>query len=719
MLRFHHVRFSRLLKNGLYFNHRQVYSKPKIYLIRTISSKKTLENPIMNLKKEPFLSPFSPMISLRRMTTETMEKDAIVEEKDEPVPNSETEPIPEKKPENKEVEKGERVKHDFQAETKKILDIVARSLYTDREVFIRELISNASDAMEKIRYSTVNNQEISDPYLPLEINIWTDSNAKTIIIQDYGIGMNKDELIKNLGSIGHSGSLEFIKQNKTTDANAIIGQFGVGFYSSFMVAKEVIVYSKGADPNSVGYFWKSDGSGSYEISEAEGVTRGTKIIVQLNEKSSEFALREVVERIIKKYSNFVNFPILLNGKIVNTIKALWTMNKNEITEEQHKEFYQFISHAYDSPRFHFYYSIDSPVNIRGLFYIGQQHSEKFGLGKLESGVSLFSRRVLIQSKAKGILPEWLRFIKGVVDSEDIPLNISREHLQDSALIQRISNILTRRLLKWIYEEATKDPQEYKLFFDEFGNFFKEGICTDMSYKEDVAKLLRFESSKTEPEKVTSLEEYIERMTSTQKSILYIIAPNRALAEASPYFEGFKSSNKEVLFMYNQLDEFVMNSLNHFKGKKLLSVESTDARSEVEDVPPTQQERLDEDIIRPLIDWMRDVLVDKVSKIEITDRLVDSPAIIVNHESASVRRMMKYMDPQRTGEIAKQQMQINPRHPIYKGLATLKTSQPLTAKLIVEQIFDNALIGAGLMEDPRSMIPRLNRLLEKAIESNEN
>jgi len=608
---------------------------------------------------------------------------------------------------------GPEDKKEFQTETRKLLDIVARSLYTEKEVFVRELISNASDALEKVRHLVSTGQTVESPDLPLEINLYCDKTAKTLTIVDTGIGMNKQELITNLGSIGYSGSSEFVKSLNRGDVANIIGQFGVGFYSVFMVSNKVTVFSKSAVPGNKGHCWISDGAGSYSIFEADGVARGTKIIIEFNDKCTEYALRETIEKIVKKYSNFVGFPIKLNGKPVNTVKALWTLSKNEITEQDHKEFYQFISHAYDEPLFHLHYAVDSPINIRSLFYVGHSHTEKYGMGRMDPGVSLFSRKILIQQKAKNLLPEYLRFVKGVVDSEDVPLNISREHLQDSNLIQRISNVLTKRILKWFDEEFQRDPAKYEKFWNEFGSFLKEGVCMDYTFKEDVAKLLRMESSTLPAGKLTSLDEYISRQADEDKEIYFVVAPSRDLALASPYFEQFKAKNKEVLLFYNvNLDDFVMSHLGEYKKKKMTSIES--ATISLQEKAEEAMKKQTPEQVRDLLDWLKETLSDRVSTVTETSRLVDSPAIIVGHgDTANYRRMMKFMDPGRTPPLPRQQLEINPAHEIFVNLNELRKSNLEFAVLVANQIFDNALIAAGLLDDARGMIPRLNQILKAA------
>lgn len=609
---------------------------------------------------------------------------------------------------------GTPIKHEFQTETQKILSIVAQSLYTDREVFVRELISNGSDALEKVRHLMVIGKDVIDKGTELDINIYADEATNTLIIQDTGIGMSKEDLVENLGRIGHSGSLEFLKKlGESPDRTAIIGQFGVGFYSAFMVANKVKVYSRSALPDSQGYLWESDGSGSYSVAEADGVERGTKIILELKEAHTTFSDKKVLENIIKKYSNFVGFPINVNGDRVNTVRALWLASRDSVTEDEHKEFYQFISRAYDTPAYRLHYSTDSPLNIRGLFYFPSQHMEKYGMGRLEPGVSLFSRKVLITGKAKNLLPDWLRFVKGVVDSEDIPLNISREHMQDSSLISKLNSVLTKRILKFLEEESKKDPEAYAKWWTEFGSFLKEGLCTDFKWKAEIGRCLRFESSETENGKFTSLEDYQSRMKDGQREIYYLCIPGRQFAESSPYYEGFKAKGWEVLFLYSSLDDFVMTNLGEFNGKKIVSIEST--RVEL-DTESEKDGGLSEQQVDELCSWMKDTLSKRVTIVRETKRLHKSPAIITDHETASYRRMMRHVDSTKMPELPKQQLEINASHPLVKSLFHQKATHPLMAKEIAEQILDNAMASAGLLDDSRSMIGRIHRLLEAALQA---
>lgn len=619
-------------------------------------------------------------------------------------------------PENETVV-GEAVTKEFQAETKKILDIVARSLYSDKEIFIREIISNASDALEKVRHMMSTNTDVVDTDLPLEINISCDEEKKTFTIQDYGIGMSKDELIQNLGKIGFSGTSEFAKVLEDADRKKnLIGHFGVGFYSCFMVGTKVRVYSKSCTAEGdQGYMWESDGSGAYTLAPASGVKRGTKIVISLRNDADEFSVKKTVENIIKNYSNFVGFNIFLNGKAVNTISAIWVKQPSTVTEQEHKEFYQFIAKAYDSPQYTLHFMTDMPLQLQALFYVPETHMEKYGMGRQEVGISLFCRKVMIQGKCKGLLPDWLRFVKGVVDSEDVPLNISREHLQDSALIKRLSGVLTRRLIKFFEKELKTNTEKYDKFYSEFGQFLKEGICTDYVHKEEIAKLLRIESSHQPAGKLTTLDEYVDRMPKERSEIYYLIVPNRNFAETSPYFESFKVKDVEVLFLYDtRLDDFVFSNLAEFRGKKLKTIESSSADVKDHDFDNKDAEGLTREQFQEFSKWMKDVLVDKITTVTDTERLSSTPMIIVDHESASFRRMMKSVDPQNTPELPKQQVQINAKHPLIININSIRTIDEVLAKDAIEQLFDNALIQAGLVDDGRSMVPRIHKILSRAL-----
>jgi TNF receptor-associated protein 1 len=604
-------------------------------------------------------------------------------------------------------------KFEFQAEIKQLLDIVIHSLYTEKEIFVRELVSNAADSIEKLRHLQLTEKEIFDDKLELEINVTTDDKAKTITFQDFGVGMTRAELVENLGTIAHSGSKAFLKalgEGGAKNTN-LIGQFGVGFYSAFMVAKTVKVYSHSWRKDEPGNVWTSDGSGTYEIEEADGERRGAKIVIELKDECSEYAQDWKIKEILERYSAFVSFPINLNGKRVNTVQALWLRSKNEIKDEEYTEFYKFQAHAFEEPRLRLHFSADAPLAINALLFVPKENTEKLGFARTEASVALYCRKVLIDAKPKNLLPEWLRFLKGVVDSEDLPLNISRETMQDKALIDKLNKVITKRFLKFLDEEAKNHTDAYNEFYTEFGVFLKEGAAIDFTHKDQIVKLLRFESSLTEKGKTTSLTDYVSRITGDQKEIYYLVGPNRAAIESGPYLEGFKARNLEVLFCYEPVDEYVMNNVREFDGKKLTAADHADVK--LTDLPKPEGS-LSEDDTKKLTTWLKESLGERVADVKASDRLVDSPALALNADkfmSPHMRRMMKAMNKDGADSPLRVNLEINPRSAVMKRLFETHTAAPEKAKLVAEQILDNALISAGLLDDATPMVARLYKLLE--------
>lgn len=602
---------------------------------------------------------------------------------------------------------------EFQAEIKQLLDIVIHSLYTEKEIFVRELISNASDALEKLRHTRITERDIHDEKLEPEINVTTDDQAKRITIQDFGIGMTRDELVRNLGTIAHSGSKAFLKalgEGAQKNSN-LIGQFGVGFYSAFMVAKSVKVYARSWRKDEPGHVWSSEGAGSYSLEPSEGERRGAKIVIELKDDCGEFAQDWRMKEILERYSAFVSFPISLNGKRVNTVQALWLRNRSEVKEEEYTEFYKFQAHAHDEPRLRLHFSADAPLTINALLFTPKENTEKLGLSRLEPTVALYCRKVLIDAKPKDLLPEWLRFLKGVVDSEDLPLNISRETMQDKSLVEKLNRVITKRFLKFLEEEARNRAEGYDAFYKEFGVFLKEGAALDFTHKEQLTKLLRFESSLTEKGKTTSLADYVSRMNSEQKEIYYLVGPSRAALESGPYLEGFKVRNLEVLLCYEAVDEYVMNNVREFDGRKLTAADHADVK--LADLPKPEG-ALGEKEIQDLAKWLKDTLGERVTEVKSSDRLVDSPVLALNADkfmSPQMRRMMKAMNRDGAETPLRVNLEFNPRHAVIKRLFDTHTANPDRAKMVAEQLLDNALIAAGLLEDPTSMVARLNKLLE--------
>ncbi|CAJ1966148.1 unnamed protein product [Cylindrotheca closterium] len=632
---------------------------------------------------------------------------------------------------------------EFQAETKQLLDIVTNSLYTDKEVFLRELISNASDACEKLRHlQNAGGADIENSDRDLEIKITLDEVESTITIEDTGIGMTEEELVSNLGTIARSGSKNFmteLEQAGSSDgleiAKGIIGKFGVGFYSVFMVAHKVEVTTQPArgGPATV---WTSDGTGTYEISELDEEIRqdrGTSIKIFLDSNYWSLLQESKITEVLNKYSNFVQFPIFINGNRVNSVQAVWGLDPREVEYDTYVEFYKYIAQAIDDPLDILHFRAEAPLDVKALLFIPSFHSEKYGMERMQPGVSLYSRKVLIESKSTDILPDWMRFVKGVVDSEDLPLAISREKPQDSALILKLRKVLTRKFLSQLEKMAKKEPEKYlDEFYREYAFFLKEGVCQDFEFQSTLAKLLRFETNKNTTKELISMDQYISNVRPEQNDIYYLCAPTREAAALSPYLEAFEKANLEVIFIYTAIDDFVMANLEKYEGRKLVSVEngdidlsqfqSDDEKKDKKDDDGDESsdeggsdEKLSATEAMDLCLWLKNSLGDsKVGSCRPSSRLVSSPAIVTDNESGAMRRMMRMVDTSEgtrdSMPLPKQNVEINPSHPLMVGLYKIRESEPMLAKILAEQVYDNCLMAAGLLDDSRTMIPRLNDLL---------
>jgi len=608
-------------------------------------------------------------------------------------------------------------KHHFQAEIQQLLDIVIHSLYTDREVFVRELVSNAADACEKLRFLQSSGTAVYQSDIAQSIAVKTDAAAGTVTISDTGLGMTKTDLVENLGTIAHSGTKAFLKQlaeSQKPDAR-LIGQFGVGFYSAFMVAAKVTVLTRSHLPEETGWRWTSENAGGYELEPAADLPRGTQIILQLKDDAKDFTNEETLKRILQRYSSFVQFPIELNGTHLNTIQALWTRNKSEITEAEYNAFYQYVGHDHEDPLLRLHFSADAPLAIQAVLFVPQRNVENLGLGRMEPGVNLYCKKVLIQDRAKGLFPEWLRFLRGVVDSEDLPLNISRETMQDSSLLQKLNKVLTTRFLKFLEETAEKDTATYEKFYAEFARCLKEGVASDYTHREALGRLLRYESSFTEKGRLTSLADYVKRMGSEQKEIFYLLAPNRETAESSPYYEVFQFRGYEVLFLQDPWDEFVMEHLHEFDKKTLRPAEKAELDI---NPPPAAEGTLSDAAATALAGWIKTTLGDRVGDVRVSKRLVSSPAVVLEsdrHMTSSMKRILKSIQKDKDAlPETKQDLELNPRHAVIVRLNQMRsTDEPLAAK-VAEQVYDNARVAAGLLDDPRVMLKRLNELLEQVL-----
>jgi TNF receptor-associated protein 1 len=629
---------------------------------------------------------------------------------------------------------GQDKSFEFKAETRKLLDIVAKSLYTDKEVFIRELISNASDACEKLRYlqSTQTIKDVNDSDAPLCVKIRVDEQARQFI-EDTGLGMTREELIENLGTIAKSGSLEFL-QAGNTDADKIIGQFGVGFYSTFVVADKVEVFTKTADKakGEQGYLWSSDGSGTFTIAESPDAHRGTKIVLTLKDDVAEFAQTAAVKKAATKFSSYIDFPLyILEGaeeKELNKQDALWM--KQSASAEEHTEFFRYLNgSSYGEPYYSFLYQTDAPLSIKTCFYIPDPDNAPSRLFTRdpEIGVSLHSRRVLVKKQADGVMPKWLHWIKGVIDCEDMPMNISRENMQDTRLMAKLSMAVVRRILRFLITEAKKDGEKYNKFFKAYSYYLKAGVIEDKEannsrHKDDLMKLMRFETSNGAKGEVVSLEDYLESAIEGQKNIYYFCAPDRQTAMSSPYMEQFIKRGRNVLFMYDDIDEFVVSSVEAFKGSKFVSVDSHDKDFELDLDKPEDEDDKDSRVLtadeqKDFDAFVKSVLKERVQEVKFSDRLVSSPAVVTSMLTPHMRKMMKQMMAGReeTGmNNIPMTLEISAKHHVITTLYSIKDSNEVVARMAVEQLYDNACIAAGTLDDPRTLLARLNKVLEMTI-----
>lgn len=614
---------------------------------------------------------------------------------------------------------------EFKAEVKQLLDILVHSLYSSREIFLRELISNASDALDKLRFESIKGTELVDSDLPLEIKISFDEKANTLTIKDTGIGMTKDEIVENIGTIAKSGTAQFLEQLKDSkaDASNIIGKFGVGFYSVFMVAKDVVLKTKSFKKDSKPYQWKSDGLGSYEITELEESTpRGTEIVVYLKDDAKEFAQKWQIESIIKKHSNFISFPIIVENEKVNSVNAIWREPKSSLTKEQYTEFYKHLSYDSDEPADIIHNSVDAPIQFNSLMFIPKKNMDFFGFQRDNYGLDLYVRRVLIQHNTKELLPEYLSFVKGVVDSEDLPLNIARESLQENIIFTKIANNITGQILTYLTKKAKDDPASYLEFFKEHGRVFKLGYG-DYSNQEKFMNLLRFNSSICSKEdELISLEDYVSRLKSDQKEIYFALGATRSALESDPHTEFFKRKGVEVLYFYDPLDEFVVSSLRKYKDYDFKSVEGADLGKleKFDDVVKEDSKvetlsKEDSKAFEKLLAKVKELLGDRVVEVKESKRLIGSPSCLVNPDDSMSSSMQKILRmTNKDTSVQKKIFEVNKDHKIVRNLIRIFKSNPEDNYITntVEQLFESAMLLDGSLTDPHNLVNRLNKMLEE-------
>jgi molecular chaperone HtpG len=617
---------------------------------------------------------------------------------------------------------------EFKAEIKELLNILVHSLYTNREIFLRELISNASDALDKLRFESNRGTKIYQSDLALEITVKGDDKKNILTVTDTGIGMTKEEIIKNIGTIAKSGSAEFLKQlsESKEDANNIIGKFGVGFYSVFMVADKVEIISRSFKEDAKPIKWTSDGLGSFSVEEIDGdVNRGTEIKIFLKEDAKEFAEKYRLEGIIKKHSNFVTFPIKLDGEQVNTVSALWREPKSSVKPEQYNEFYKFLTYDVDDPLHVIHKAVDMPIQFSALLFIPKKNTDIFGFNRDNYGLDLYVRRVLINHQNKDLLPEYLSFVKGVVDSEDLPLNISRETLQENVIFTKISTSVTKQVLSELAKLAKDDKEKYATFWKEFARIFKMGY-TDYANQEKFVELLRFDSSSNKKsEQLVSLADYVEKMKKDQKEIYYMTGPSREALAIDPHLEIFKRKGLEVLYLYDPVDEFVINAINKYKDYEFKSVDQVDLKSldkfkDSDDRKGKVEELSEEDSkhLSSLLKKMKDILGDKVTDVKLSERLDDSPSCLVNSDStmsASMQKIMNLMG--NTDTVPPKIMEVNKDHKLIRNLLKVfkADSNDKYISDVTEQLYESALLLEGYLTDPHKLVNRINAMLEESSE----
>ena len=626
--------------------------------------------------------------------------------------------------------------HEFKAETRKLLDIVARSLYTDKEVFIRELVSNSSDALEKFRFlsSTHQIKNVLSPDTSLGITVEVNETERTFTIVDTGIGMSRAELIENLGTIARSGSKKFIEEVGSSD-NKIIGQFGVGFYSSFVVADKVKVYSRSADvdKDEHGYCWESDGMGTFSVTRDDSISRGTRIEIHLKEEAVDFSKYEVVKSAATKFSSFIDFPLKIRNCVSNDEteitqqEALWL--KTSATQEEHADFYRFLSgQSYGDPIYSFFFHTDAPLSIKSVFYMPEDAPDRFFNAHSipQSGVALHSRRVMVTKHADKIIPQWLYWVKGVVDCEDMPLNISRENMQDSALLTKLSNVVVKRILRFLIDESKKNPEKFAKFYKNYATFLKAGLLEDVRvhggslHKEQLMKLLRFELVQDESSKLISLQEYVDMIKDTdQKNIYYINAPSKKSAQISPYMDGL--AGVPVLLLTDDIDDFVVNSVGPFGGKTFVSIDS----GEVDRKPTDSTAASFTDAEKATItDLFKTAIGDKkIAEIIFSENLVSCPAVVTSQLSPHMRKMMKNLIAQTASSAPSDEdvfdampvkLELSQSHELIRSLLEISDADETVKKIVPAQIYYNAMLSAGMIDDARAVLPTITDLVRVCI-----
>ena len=613
----------------------------------------------------------------------------------------------------------------FQTEVKQLLNLMIHSLYSNKEIAIRELISNASDATDKLRFEALDNDKLYEGDSDLKVIVDFDSKANTLTITDNGIGMDRDDLVNNLGTIARSGTKEFLANmsgDNKKDAN-LIGQFGVGFYSSFIIAKEVTVQTRKAG-NPQAYSWSSQADGEFTINEIEKESRGTSVILKLKDDEKEFTDAWRLQSIIRKYSDHISIPIqmyktdmkkdelvkLEELETINNTNAIWTRAKSDIKQKEYEEFYKSLSYDSEEPLAYYHNRVEGKTEYTSLLYLPKKAPFDLYDRENNNSIKLYVRKVFVMDANEKLIPQYLRFVKGVIDSQDLSLNVSREILQDSPLVDSIKSGVTKRVLSSLQTMSEKEPEKYQSFWNEFGKVLKEGPAEDFANKESIAKLLRFASSNTDEQSV-SFESYIKNMPKEQESIYYITADSHQAAKNSPHLEIFKQKNIEVLLLSDRVDEWLVSSLHEFDGKKLQSIAKGDldlGKLDTEE-QKAEKEKIEKEA-KSIVEKIKKSLGDKVKEVKVTHRLTNSPACLVVGEhdiSGNLERILKAAG-QSTPE-NKPILEVNPNHELIKKLEKIEENQLFNDYSSV--ILDQAILAeGGQLDDPIGYVNKVNKFL---------
>ena len=621
---------------------------------------------------------------------------------------------------------GNSKQYAFQAEIKQLLHLLSHSLYQNREIAIRELVSNASDAIDKLKHIALTNKDVSADNLEIRIEPNKDDNV--LVIRDNGIGMTQEELVRNLGTIAHSGSLEFISklQEQGESGASLIGQFGVGFYSAFMLADKVEVVTRSYTGDQ-GYRWESDGSGNFDITEVADVERGTAVGLHLKKDFEEFTDTSRLKYIVTKYSTFVPAPIKLDGEHINDQPPIWVEPKSSLSEEQYNDFYSYLTHMPDQkPRWHLHLSADSPFQFYSILYCPQSNFEKMGFGRMEHGLHLCAKRILVQNDNRDLLPEYLRFINGLVDSADLPLNVSRESLQDNTVFRKMRKVLVNKVLDHLVGVADDDPKEYLAFYNEFGMTLREGISNDYDNRNRIAKLLRFQSSHgTGPDDLVSLDAYLERATDAQKQMYFLGGSDRTSIERNPNLEIFRERNLEVLFLVDAADEFVLSQLGKYEDHEITSIDSADLKlPEAADDDKSEEDKQANEPENKMgfdkvLELFKEAIGDAVADVRKSKRLTESACCVVNEQGGMSTQMQKVLQMSAPGfEMSKLILEVNPKDNLIARLSDLSANSQHDEFIrnCGRQFYANALVVAGLAPDAETMARRVQMFMQELAES---